>query len=107
MQSENIYHKTKYSAAYRRVILLAVGIFLLGALACEPSIEEISGATLPEIRNACRALAQAEVGYDYWRLDPLAVPGRTMEVAAAIHTVHPGPTQTQEYCHKGQFGESR
>ena len=81
--------------------LLCLGLALLGILACGPSIEDISGATVTEIRTACRELAS--VGYDYWQLDPLAVGGRTMEVAAAIHTVHPGPAQTRDYCRKGQF----
>ena len=82
-------------------MLFCPALVLSGISACGPSIEDISGITVPEIRTACRALAP--VGYDYWRLDPLVVDGRTMEVAATIHTLHPSPTQTREYCHRGQF----
>ena len=39
----------------------------------------------------------------YWLLDPVSVGGRGMEVAATIHSFHPGPEQTAQYCRKGEF----
>ena len=39
----------------------------------------------------------------YWLLDPVSVGGRGMEVAATIHSFHPGPEQTAQYCRKGRF----
>ena len=61
-----------------------------------PSAGEISGASSAEVDRACRALRA--VGYDYWKLDVVAIGGRTLEVAADIHTSHPGPAQTREFC---------
>ena len=46
--------------------------------------------------QACNSLSQ--VGYDYYQLDPLAVGGRILEVAASIHTDHTGPDKTRKYC---------
>lgn len=75
-------------------------ILFAGALtvsvACMPGAGEISSASDSELDRACSALAR--VGYDYWQLDPVAVGGRLMEVAADIHTAHSGPVNTREYC---------
>ncbi len=73
--------------------LLFAGII---ALACVPSSTEITNATDAELDTACAALSR--VGYDYWQLDVLSVGGRTMEVAASIHTDHQGPEKTRDYC---------
>ena len=35
-----------------------------------------------------------------WVLD---IPDSGMEVAATIHSFHPGPEQTAQYCRKGEF----
>ena len=75
------------------VTLTIAGIF---AIACAPSVVEITNATDEEIDRACNALSR--VGYDYWQLDVLTIGGRTMEVAASIHTDHQGPEETREYC---------
>lgn len=56
----------------------------------------VSNATDAELSKACTRLKS--VGYDYWRLDPVAAGGRTMEVAANIHTSHTGPVETRKYC---------
>ena len=71
-----------------------IGLFL--AVACMPGAGEISGATNKELDAACAALRR--VGYDYWSLNIISVGGRTLEVAADIHTAHSGPKQTREYC---------
>jgi hypothetical protein len=46
--------------------------------------------------TACNALSK--VGYDYYELNVLAIGGRTLDVAASIHTDHAGPDKTQKYC---------
>ena len=66
------------------------------AAACVPAVVEISNATDAELDSACNALSK--VGYDYWELDMIDIGGRTMEVAASIHTDHMGPQETQKYC---------
>ena len=75
-------------------------ILLAGALAvsiaCMPGAGEISGASDSELDRACITLSR--VGYDYWQLDVVATGGRLMEVAADIHTAHPGPDNTRKYC---------
>ena len=76
--------------------LLVVVVMSLVILSCSPSAGEISGASKGELDRACNALAR--VGYDHWNLDILAVGGRTLEVAADIHTAHPGPDNTREFC---------
>ncbi len=55
-----------------------------------------TGATAAELDRACEELSR--VGYDYWQLSPLSTSGRTLEVAAAIHTAHPGPEMTRQFC---------
>lgn len=61
-----------------------------------PDAGLISGATEGEIDHACNVLEN--VGYDYWNLNAGFLSGRTMEVAADIHTSHPGPANTMMYC---------
>ena len=80
-----------------RKYLAVLGVAGMLAVACAPGAGEISGATDAELDRACGALSR--VGYDYWRLDPLGSM-RMMEVAADIHTSHPGPEQTRKYCEK-------
>ena len=48
--------------------LLCLGLALLGILACGPSIEDISGATVTEIRTACRELES--VGHELLATGP-------------------------------------
>ena len=79
-----------------KALAAAVAIVAITSAACLASSVGISNASDSEIRRACTALSQ--VGYDYWRLDPVAIGGRTMEVAAAIHTDHSGPRSTRDYC---------
>ena len=89
----------KYSSAAKRMTRKAVGLLAvlpMLVVACMPSAGEISGATSTELDRACQALRA--VGYDYWGLDAVAIGGRTLEVAADIHTAHPGPEQTREFC---------
>ena len=64
-------------------------------VACMPGAGEISGATEAELDRACATLSQ--VGYDYWQLNAVTVGGRTLEVAADIHTAHSGPEKTRKY----------
>ena len=75
-------------------------ILLAGALAlsvaCMPGAGEISQASDSELDRACSALSRAS--YDYYQLDVLAIGGRILEVAADIHTAHPGPDNTRKYC---------
>ena len=66
------------------------------SVACMPGAGEISQASDSELDRACSELSR--VGYDYYRLDVLAVGGRILEVAADIHTAHTGPDNTREYC---------
>ena len=77
-----------------------VAILFAGAVAvsvaCMPGAGEISGASDAELDRTCSALSR--VGYDYWQLDPVAIGGRTMEVAADIHTAHSGPDNTRQFC---------
>ena len=75
--------------------LICILVFII-TIACLPEAGEISGATSKEIRSACSSLKR--VGYDYWRLDVLSTGGRIVEVAADIHTSHPGPQKTRAYC---------
>lgn len=79
---------------------LVAGVAVVFALAACSSVGMIN-ASDSETRRACSALSR--VGYDYWRLDPVAVGGRTMEVAAASHTDHSGPRATRDYC-RGRSG---
>ena len=76
------------------LLAAAVAVIVFASAAC--SSVQMTNASSSEIRRACTALSR--VGYDYWRLDPVAVGGRTMEVAAAIHTDHSGPRATRDYC---------
>lgn len=79
----------------RKVIgILAIAGLL--AMACAPSSIELTNATDSELDSACNALGR--VGYDYYQLNVLAVGGRTLEVAASIHTDHSGPEKTRKYC---------
>ena len=80
---------------WRIGVVLLAGIFAV-TVACGPKAGEISGATKAELDRACNVLAG--VGYDYWQLNVMAIGGRTMEVAADIHTAHPGPKKTRDYC---------
>ena len=77
-----------------------ISIMLAGTLAlstaCMPSAGEISGASNSELDRVCNVLSH--VGYDYYRLDPVAIGSRLLEVAADIHTAHPGPEKTRKYC---------
>ena len=59
---------------------------------------DISNATEEELTMTCRSLAS--VGFDYWKIGDITMDGRTMEVAADIHTVHTGPDETRRYCEK-------
>lgn len=79
----------------RKVLAVLITAGLI-AVACVPSSVGITNATDEEIDRACTALSR--VGYDYWQLDPLAIGGRIMEVAASIHTDHQGPDATRKYC---------
>ena len=74
---------------------LLAGILAI-SVACMPGAGEISGASDSELDRACAALSR--VGYDYWQLNVLDVGGRTLEVAADIHTAHSGPDNTRKYC---------
>ena len=82
----------------QRVTGLIVGLIVAGTIiACDiPASTEITNASATEVDAACAALERA--GYDYWKLDGLTTGGRTLEVAAAIHTDHPGPAATLSYC---------
>ncbi len=75
--------------------LIVAGIIVM-TIACVPSSIEMTNATDEELNTACTALSR--VGYDYYQLDPLAVGGRILEVAASIHTDHQGPEKTRKYC---------
>ena len=75
-------------------ILLAVALAI--SVACMPGAGEISGASDSELDRACTALSR--VGYDYWKLNAVTVGGRTLEVAADIHTANTGPDNTRKYC---------
>ena len=61
-----------------------------------PSAGEVTNASEEELDKACAALSR--VGYDYYELNVLAIGGRTLEVAADIHTSHAGPDATRKYC---------
>ena len=61
-----------------------------------PDAGLISGATEEELTHVCAVLA--DVGYDYWSLNAAFLSGRTMEIAADIHTSHPGPVNTMTFC---------
>ena len=64
-------------------------------------LQETVGATDSEITRACAFLRNN--GYDYWalgenqRVSELAG-GRTLEVAAGIHQLYPGPANTRVFC---------
>lgn len=77
-----------------KATLLAVLVAV--SVACMPGAGEISGASDAELERACDTLSM--VGYDYWQLDPVAIGGRMMEVAADIHTAHSDPENTRKYC---------
>ena len=69
-------------------------VMMILAIACAPSSIDLSNATDDELDTACNALSK--VGYDYYELNVLAIGGRTLEVAASIHTDHAGPDKTQK-----------
>jgi hypothetical protein len=71
-------------------------LLVLLVVACAPSSIDLSNATDDELDTACTALSQA--GYDYWQIADVTTSGRVMEVAASIHTDHPGPDATRKYC---------
>ena len=89
-------------------LFLTVGVFLfitVSYISCNPAsllgpkVGDLSGATDAEISQACKLLASAK--YDYWTLgmsNAVLYQGRLLEIAAEIHTLHPGPEQTKEYC---------
>lgn len=77
----------------RTVIIVTLTLLLVTACI---SAGDVSGATKSEVSKACRELRK--VGYDYWNLNVLEIGGRTLEVAADIHTNHPGPAQTKAFC---------
>ena len=79
-----------------RRALASLAISGMIAVACAPSSIDLSNATDQELDTACTALAR--VGYDYYKLNVIAIGGRTLEVAASIHTDHAGPDKTQKYC---------
>ena len=79
-----------------RKAIVALAIAGLLAVACAPSSIELTNATDQELDTACNALSR--VNYDYYQLNPLAVGGRILEVAASIHTDHAGPDKTRKYC---------
>lgn len=79
-----------------RIGIVTLGLGILMTLAGCMSTGEISGASDAELDRACSALRQA--GYDYWQVAYVTFDGRTIEVAAEIHTFHPGPEQTRKYC---------
>ena len=79
-----------------RIARIILAVVIVISIACMPGAGEISGASKTELSKACSALSK--VGYDYWRLDMLSIGGRILEVAADIHTAHPGPKNTQKYC---------
>ena len=79
-----------------KALAAAIAIVVLTSVAGLACSVALTNASSSEIRRACTALS--EVGYDYWQLDPVAIGGRTMEVAAAIHTDHSGPRATRDYC---------
>ena len=84
----------------RAIASILLSAFVVSAVACEepslPSSVELTNATNSEVMRACVALRR--VGFDYWSLSQIDIGGRLLEVAAAIHTDHPGPQTTQEYC---------
>ena len=81
---------------------IALIVFLSAIMAAcsieEPSSTDLVNASDDEKREACRWLRT--FNWDYWSLG--GIPGRSLEVAAAIHTDHPGPAATKEYC--GSYG---
>lgn len=80
----------------RLLLPLLIGILVAG---CGPSAGKISGATKTELKQACQALQRSQ--WDYWQLGMSAsAGGRLLEVAADIHTAHPGPAKTEKYCKK-------
>ena len=76
-------------------LLIMAMLALLLLTACVSGVSSIN-ATDREINSACNALRR--VGYDYWEMDVTRVGGRVLEVAAAIHTDHPGPEATRAFC---------
>ena len=80
----------------RRLVAILFACVLTVSISCMPGAGEISGATNAELERTCNALSR--VGYDYWQLNPIAIGGRMMEVAADIHTAHSGPENTRKYC---------
>ena len=85
---------------FTRLLIILVTVLLLGCT-LEPDAGDASNATDEELDRACAELAR--VRYDYWKLDILNAGGRAIEVAADIHTAHPGPESTQKYC-QGRAG---
>lgn len=79
----------------KRFTLALIAVTLFASFGCT-SVEDVSGASKSEITSACSALSR--VGYDYWQLDPIGVGGRTLEVAASIHTLKKGPDNVRKYC---------
>ena len=79
-----------------RILATLLAGALAVSIACMPGAGEISQASDSELDRACSALSRAS--YDYYQLDILAIGGRILEVAADIHTAHPGPDNTREYC---------
>ena len=69
---------------------------IAASVACTPGAGEISGASDSELDRACSALSR--VGYDYYQLNVVEIGGRTLEVAADIHTANTGPDNTRKYC---------
>ena len=78
------------------MVIVIVIMMMILAIACAPSSIDLSNATDDELDTACNALSK--VGYDYYELNVLAIGGRTLEVAASIHTDHAGPGKTQKFC---------
>ena len=78
----------------------AMAAFILAGIltiACALEAGDISNATDAELDNACNILSLYL--YDYRWLDgPPILSARTIEVAADINTVHPGPEETRKYC---------
>ena len=76
---------------------IALIVFLSAIMAAcsieEPSSTDLVNASDEELRKTCVQLRAFR--YDYWLMEG---PGRLMEIAAAIHTDHPGPAATEEFC---------
>ena len=83
----------------RRWILIGLAAFAATMVTCTgiPSLDRDHQRIGNRSRHCMHGAAE-RAGYDYWKLDGLATGGRTLEVAAAIHTDHPGPAATRSYC---------